>query len=55
MTPQKFDEGGVGVHMMGRLGYEWPIGGWPNMVEVANLTLRHFNEICDPQYWVPYA
>lgn len=25
------------------------VAGWPNLATIANLTLDHFNEICDPQ------
>ena len=25
------------------------VAGWPNLVSIANLTLNHFNEICDPR------
>ena len=34
--------------MPGQMGDERPIGGWPNLIESANLAIRHFNEICDP-------
>ena len=34
--------------MPGQMGDERPIGGWPNLIELANLAVRHFNEICAP-------
>ena len=40
----------TGVSMPGRLGTPHRVGGWPNLVEVAGHSLRHFNEICDPDY-----
>ena len=40
--------GGVSIKMPGRMGDERRLGGWPNLVEVAHVALRHFNEICDP-------
>ena len=47
--------GPVNVAMHGSLGPQRRICGWPNLVEIANLALQHFNEICDPNYhYVPY-
>ena len=43
-----FHSGGVRIDSPGRFGERRAIGGWPNLVEVADLALRHFNEICDP-------
>jgi hypothetical protein len=46
----------VKVDMPGKMGPERDMGGWPNLVEVANLAIKHFNEICDPeQGYVPYV
>ncbi len=42
------DTGGIRIDMGGRHSEQRAIGGWPNLVEVADLALRHFNEICDP-------
>ena len=48
--------GPVKVDMPGHMGPEREIGGWPNLVEVAELAIKHFNEICDPNYhYVPYV
>ena len=45
----------VDVEMPGSLGKERRVGGWPNLVEIANMALKHFDEICDPNYhYVPY-
>ncbi len=41
---------GIAIHMPGRLGEERPVGGWPNLVEVADLAIGHFNEIADPNF-----
>lgn len=39
---------GVSIDMAGHMGPERPIGGWPNLVEVADLALAHMNQIADP-------
>ena len=49
-SPNARYESGVGINMPGRLGQERPVGGWPNLVEVANLSIGHFNEIADPNF-----
>ena len=42
--------------MPGEMGPVRAIGGWPNLVEIADLALKHFNQICDPNYhYVPYV
>ncbi len=47
--------GPVDVTMPGAMGPQRKTCGWPNLVEIANLALKHFNEICDPNYhYVPY-
>ena len=43
-------DSGVVIHMPGHLGEERSLGGWPNLIEVANLAIGHFNEIADPNY-----
>ncbi len=48
--------GPVGVNMPGKMGPVREIGGWPNLVEIADLALKHLNQICDPNYhYVPYV
>ena len=48
--------GPVSVNMPGKMGPVRETGGWPNLVEVADLALKHFNQICDPNYhYVPYV
>ena len=48
--------GPVRVDMPGKMGPERRIAGWPNLVEIANLALNHFDEICDPDYHcLPYV
>ena len=42
--------GGVSVEMAGSMGEEHSIGGWPNLVKVANGAMSYFNEIADPAY-----
>ena len=42
--------GGLKIDMPGRMGDARRVGGWPNLVEVANLAIGHFNEISDPYY-----
>lgn len=47
--------GPVRVDQSGTMGPRKKIGGWPNLVEIADLALHHLNEICDPNYhYVPY-
>ena len=41
---------GVGIDMPGHMGPKRRLGGWPNLVQVARLALKHFNEISDPNY-----
>ena len=42
--------------MPGRLGRTMPARGWPNLVEIAGAALRHYDEICDPDYhYAPYV
>ncbi len=43
-------DSGIAIHMPGRLREERQVGGWPNLVEVANLAIGHFNEIADPNF-----
>ena len=38
------------ITVPGSYGVERPICGWPNLVEVANQAVRHFDQICDPSY-----
>ena len=46
----------VSVKMPGEMGPVRAIGGWLNLVEIADLALKHFNQICDPNYhYVPYV
>ena len=41
--------------MSGRLGRTMPARGWPNLVQIADAALRHYDEICDPAYhYAPY-
>ena len=40
--------GNIKIEMSGRMGEEHRLGGWPNLIEVADLAIKHFNEICDP-------
>jgi len=48
MTTRKNATAGVAIDMPGRLGAERRIEGWPNLVEVARMAERHFDEISDP-------
>lgn len=48
MTTRKKASAGVAIQMPGRPGEERGIEGWPNLVEVARLAQRHFDEISDP-------
>ena len=42
--------------MPGRLGRTMAARGWPNLVEIAGAALRHYDEICDPDYhYAPYV
>ena len=42
--------------MPGRFGRTMPARGWPNLVEIAGAALRHYDEICDPDYhYAPYV
>ena len=34
---------GIAIHMPGRLVEERPVGGWPDLVEVADLAIGHFS------------
>ena len=41
-------QNGVSIVMPGRFGNEHRLRGWPNLVEIANRAIGHFNEIADP-------
>ena len=34
--------------MPGQIGAPLQTAGWPNLVQIADLALGHFNQICDP-------
>ena len=56
MTQSKTKTGPVIVEMEGNTAPEREIGGWPNLVQIADLAIGHFNEICDPKHhYVPYV
>lgn len=47
---------GTQIRLPGRPGPERPQAGWPDLVAVARLALRHFDEICDPRCgWLAYT
>ena len=47
--------GPVSVEMPGRVGAQRSLGGWPDLGQIANLALGHFNQICDPEHhYLPY-
>lgn len=47
--------GPVSVQMSGQMGSQRQTAGWPNLVQIADLALGHFNQICDPdRHYVPY-
>ena len=50
MNPSDYSPPGVRIDMPGQMGPKRPLGGWPNLIEVANMAIQHFNEICDPNY-----
>ena len=44
------------VEMPGRFGRTMTACGWPNPVRIADAALRHYDEICDPDYhYAPYV
>ena len=49
------DSGPVNVVIPGTIGPKRRVCGWPNLIEITDLALKHFNKFCDPNYrYVPY-